>query len=65
MFTPSWATRVVADRAFAIYRLIAGMFQARVTAVPMADYTHDLDAMLRAVTPRTKVIFISNPNNPT
>ncbi len=56
---------VVADRAFAIYRLIAGMFQARVTAVPMADYTHDLDAMLRAVTPRTKVIFISNPNNPT
>ncbi len=56
---------VVADRAFAIYRLIAAMFQARVIAVPMVNYTHDLDAMLRAVTPRTKVIFISNPNNPT
>ncbi len=56
---------VVADRAFAIYRLIAAMFQAQVAEAPMRNYTHDLDAMLRAVTPRTKVIFIANPNNPT
>ncbi|MGI6088136.1 MAG: histidinol-phosphate transaminase [Kiritimatiellia bacterium] len=56
---------VMAEFAFVTYRLIAGMFQAKVTSVPMKDYTHDLDAMLRAITPRTKVVFISNPNNPT
>lgn len=56
---------VVADRAFAIYRLVAGMFQARAVCVPMKALTHDLDAMLAAITPRTKLVFIANPNNPT
>ncbi|MFC1461847.1 histidinol-phosphate transaminase [Verrucomicrobiota bacterium] len=56
---------VMASQAFAVYRLIAAMFQARVIAVPMRDYTHDLDAMLAAITPKTKVVFVANPNNPT
>jgi len=56
---------VVADRAFAIYRLIGDMFRARVISVPMNHFTHDLDAMLAAITPRTRVVFIANPNNPT
>jgi histidinol-phosphate aminotransferase len=34
-------------------------------AVPAHDFAHDLDAMLRAVSPRTRLIFIANPNNPT
>jgi histidinol-phosphate aminotransferase len=33
--------------------------------VPARDYGHDLDAMARAVTPRTRIVFIANPNNPT
>ncbi|WP_240980465.1 histidinol-phosphate transaminase [Ramlibacter agri] len=33
--------------------------------VPARDYGHDLDAMLSAVTPRTRVAFVANPNNPT
>lgn len=56
---------VIADRAFAIYRLIADMFRAHTISVPMKDYTHDLDAMLAAITPKTRVVFIANPNNPT
>lgn len=56
---------VMADHAFAIYRLIAGIFQASVVSVSMKDYTHDLDAMLDAITPGTKIVFIANPNNPT
>lgn len=56
---------IIADRSFAIYRLIAGMFQARVVDVPMLNYTHDMEASLRAVTPRTRMIFIDNPCNPT
>lgn len=33
--------------------------------VPAHDFAHDLDAMLRAVSPHTRLIFIANPNNPT
>ena len=56
---------VVSERAFAIYRLIGDMFRARVISAPMDHFTHDLDAMLAAITPRTRVVFIANPNNPT
>lgn len=56
---------VMSDRAFAIFRLITEMFQARPVIVPMRNFTHDLEAMLDAITPRTKVVFIANPNNPT
>jgi len=59
------AEAVIADRAFAIFRLITEMFAARPVIVPMRDFTHDLKAMLAAITPRTKVVFIANPNNPT
>lgn len=56
---------IMADRAFAIFRLVGLMFQAKIVSVPMKDFTHDLPAMLNAITPRTKVVFIANPNNPT
>lgn len=56
---------VVADRAFLVYRLTAPMFKADVISVPMKDFTHDLDAMLRAVNAETRIVYISNPNNPT
>lgn len=36
-----------------------------VIRTPMKDYKHDLDAMLAAVTPKTSVVVITNPNNPT
>lgn len=56
---------VVADRAFIAYRLVAAMFRAGVVAVPMIRFTHDLSAMKRAITPKTRMVFIANPNNPT
>jgi histidinol-phosphate aminotransferase len=56
---------VMADRAFVVYKLVAAMFGAEALTVPMVEYRHDLDAMLKAVTPETRVIFIANPNNPT
>lgn len=56
---------VMADRAFVVYRLVANLYQAATIAVPMRDFTHDLDAMLAAIRPDTRLLFIANPNNPT
>jgi len=56
---------VMADRAFSVYRLVARLYQADVIEVPMREFVHDLDAMLAAVRPDTRLIFVANPNNPT
>jgi len=57
---------VIASRhAFVVYKLMATLFGARTIEVPDPGYAHDLDAMAAAITPRTKEIFIANPNNPT
>ncbi len=56
---------VVGDRAFIIYKFMSKMFQARCVEVPFRGHTHDLDAMREAVSARTKLVFVANPNNPT
>jgi histidinol-phosphate aminotransferase len=56
---------VTAGHAFAVYSLMAQLFGATTVAVPDPGFTHDLDAMLAAITPRTRQLFIANPNNPT
>src|SRR5437016_1792246 len=56
---------VTGDRAFVIYSIMAKMFQARCVEVPFAGHTHDLKAMRAAITSKTKLVFVANPNNPT
>ncbi|HEU5123660.1 MAG TPA: histidinol-phosphate transaminase [Verrucomicrobiae bacterium] len=56
---------VVSQYCFAIYPLVAKIFNADVITVPAKNYGHDLSAMLQAITPQTRVVFIANPNNPT
>ena len=56
---------IVSQYCFAIYPIIARLFGAELVTVPARNYGHDLPAMLAAVTPKTKVIFVANPNNPT
>jgi histidinol-phosphate aminotransferase len=56
---------VTASDAFVIYRLVASVFQAETIRVPSKHFTHDLEAMLEAITPKTRIVYISNPNNPT
>ncbi len=56
---------VTAGHAFAVYRLMAQLFGAKTIEVPDPGFTHDLDAMLEAVTAKTRQVFIANPNNPT
>jgi histidinol-phosphate aminotransferase len=56
---------VISQFCFAIYPIVAKMFGANVITVPAKNYGHDLPAMLKAVTPNTRVVFVANPNNPT
>ncbi len=59
-------TELVAARySFAMYALTARLFNARYVAVEnKADWSHDLEAMLAAITPQTRLVFITNPTNP-
>jgi len=56
---------VVSQYCFAIYPLVTKMFGANLITVPAKNHGHDLSAMLRAITPQTRVVFVANPNNPT
>ena len=56
---------VMADKTFPRYKTQALIEGARPVEVPLRDGVHDLSGMLREVTPRTKILWICNPNNPT
>ncbi|CAG0968701.1 histidinol-phosphate aminotransferase [Gammaproteobacteria bacterium] len=56
---------IYAQHAFAVYPLATHARGAKGVEVPAKDHGHDLPAMLAAVTPRTRVVFVANPNNPT
>ena len=56
---------VVSQYCFAVYPIVTALFGARLKVVPARDFGHDLDAMLAAITPATKVVFVANPSNPT
>ncbi len=56
---------VVADPSFSEYDFCARLMNAEVVKVPLQDYRHDLNAMLGAITEKTRMIFVCNPNNPT
>jgi len=51
--------------SFVIYPLVIKKFGGKVTLVELRDFCFDLPAIARAVTEKTKIIFIANPNNPT
>ena len=52
-------------RSFEAYPILVPLTGADDVRVPLRDETHDLAAMADAITPRTRVIFVCNPNNPT
>lgn len=56
---------VYAQFSFAVYALATQAVGGRAIVVPARDLGHDLDAMLAAIGPDTRLVFIANPNNPT
>ena len=56
---------VAAVPSFIVYPMVARLRGAVTVEVPLLGQTHDLEAMIEAVGPRTRLIFVCNPNNPT
>ena len=56
---------IYSQHAFAVYPLVTQAAGATGVVVPAKNYAHNLDGFLKAITPKTKLIFIANPNNPT
>ncbi len=56
---------IMADLTFTSYIIAARMVDAKVVIVPLKNFKLDLDGMAEAITDKTKVIWLCNPNNPT
>jgi len=56
---------VMAVPSFSLYKLSTALQGAAPIEVPVTGGVHDLDAMLEAITSRTRLIFVCDPNNPT
>ena len=56
---------VMSEYCFAVYPIVTRLFNAEIVMVPAKNYGHDLEAMLKAITPNTRIVFLANPNNPT
>ena len=56
---------IFSQYAFVVYPLVTKAIGAKAIVTPANDFGHDLNAMYEAITDKTKVIFIANPNNPT
>lgn len=65
VFLAQGRSAVFAQHAFAVYPLATLSTGAELICVPAKDFGHDLDAMLAAIRPDTRVVWIANPNNPT
>jgi len=56
---------IYSQYGFLVYGLVTQAVGGRAVVTPAAHWGHDLDAMADAVTSRTKIVFVANPNNPT
>ncbi len=56
---------ISADPSFVVYKLITQAAGGTIVIVPCTNMRHDLDIMAGRITPKTKIVFIANPNNPT
>ena len=64
-FLGNGSSAVFSKHSFAVYPLVTQDVGAVGIEVPAHEFGHDLDAMVAAIRPDTRVMFIANPNNPT
>jgi histidinol-phosphate aminotransferase len=56
---------ILAEPTFLIYEIASKIAGAKVVKVQLKDFRYDLEGMKRAITHKTKIVFIANPDNPT
>ena len=56
---------VMAAPAFVVYKLVTLVFGAKAVEVPLVKHRHHLAHLAAAITPRTKLVYVCSPNNPT
>jgi histidinol-phosphate aminotransferase len=56
---------IYSQYGFSMYGIVTKLVGATPVVIPEKNYTLDIDALLAAVTPRTRIVFVANPNNPT
>ncbi|MDB6128650.1 MAG: histidinol-phosphate aminotransferase [Verrucomicrobia bacterium] len=56
---------VMAAPAFVVYKLVTLVFGAKAIEVPLSNYRHDLRHIAAAITPKTRLVYVCSPNNPT
>jgi histidinol-phosphate aminotransferase len=56
---------VMADQTFVIYKMEVTAAHGKPVIIPLKQWRHDLQTMASAITDRTKLLFVCNPNNPT
>lgn len=56
---------VMGAPAFVVYKLVTLLFGAKAVEVPLREWRHDLPRIAAAITPRTKLVYVCSPNNPT
>jgi histidinol-phosphate aminotransferase len=57
-------TFVMSESSFIMAKIVAQIMECKLVEVPLKDYRHDLDAILRTVTSDTKIVYLDNPMNP-
>ncbi|MBI2311222.1 MAG: histidinol-phosphate transaminase [Betaproteobacteria bacterium] len=65
VFLKPGTAAVYSQHAFAVYPLVTQAMGSEGIVVPARNFGHDLEAMGRAITPETRLVFVANPNNPT
>ena len=56
---------IFSEHAFAVYPLVTQAIGAKAVVVPAKNWGHDVDGMLAAITDKSRLMFVANPNNPT
>jgi histidinol-phosphate aminotransferase len=56
---------IMADPSFVVYKIDVTAVYAKPILVPLREHRHDLPAMAKAITSKTRLVFLCNPNNPT
>ena len=56
---------IMAEPTFPVYESVTRIMGGNPVAVPLKNHTHDVDGMAGRIGPKTKLVFLCNPNNPT